>query len=632
MGSWFASVASKFVTAKALCRAAALVALAMPADAFGHGGAYRGPGGGGPGTGGGGPGTGGGLGGGPPTPGGRGPSTGGAGALMAAKKVTPSYTDFATWWDLNKHRHLNLRARLRSRTALTGNAVRSRDLSGRPTFQELQGETLDGLLRLVKDPDVDIADSALLAVARITPAEHASLVRDALLEGLKREEASARNAAILALGVLGSTDSVDLLLDVLADRVAGRRALKLNESVSTHARGLAAVSLGLIGDARAIAPLIAAFRDERDGDDELRCSVILALGLFRDPPHDITQFLVATLEEDGWSDLVRAQIPIALHRGRESSRVALPALLKLAKGKKTPNHVRQSAVIACGELADPTDAAVIEELLDVAESATDDASSNFAFLGLGTIGARAAADRDLHAECAKQVQRALLKGLVRPRERSHVPWAAMALALSGKEMARDSLERDEIEKRLGDAFVGAKSNDHRAAIAIAIGLLEAQEHGKALLSEFLETNDTEYASSLAEALGLMRYDAATKALRERLEKTNDAKLRARVAIGLGLMGDLEVAGALVDELAKTNTLYGTATIAKSIGIVGDRSAVAPLAAIAHAKGRASLVSAFAVVSLGLLGEKTPLPWNVRIMENANYIATFVVKREVLDIL
>jgi hypothetical protein len=27
-----------------------------------------------------------------------------------------------------------------------------------------------------------------------------------------------------------------------------------------------------------------------------------------------------------------------------------------------------------------------------------------------------------------------------------------------------------------------------------------------------------------------------------------------------------------------------------------------------------------------------LPWNVRIMENANYIATFVVKREVLDIL
>lgn len=630
MGSFIARTVRAPIALRVLARVAALAALALPVDAFGHGGAYRGPGGG---PGGGGPGTGGGGVGGPSTGGGaKGPSTGGGGALLAAKKVTPSYTDFATWWDFNKHRHLNLRARLRSRTALTGNNVKSRDLSGRPTFEELRGETLDGILRLTKDPDVDIADSAVLAAARITPAEHGALVRDALIAVLTREETSARHSAILALGVLGANESVDLLLDVLADRAQGRKALKLNEEISTHTRGLAAVSLGLIGDPRAIAPLIAAFRADRGGDDELRASAILALGLFREPPHEITEFLIGALDDDGLSEMVRAQIPIALHRGRESSRVALPALHKLVKAKKTPNLVRQSAVIACGELADPTDAEVIEELLDVAESATDDASSNFAFLALGTIAARAAAAPETHAECGKQIQRALLKGLTRPRERSHVPWAAMALALAGKEMKRDSLERDEIEKRLADAFEAAKSNDQRAATAIALGLLEAQKSGKALLAAFSETNDSEYASSLAEALGLMRHDDATKELRDRLEKSSDPKLRARIAIGLGLMGDLEVAGALVEALEKTNTLYGTASIAKSIGIVGDRSAIAPLAKIAHAKGRASLVSAFAVVSLGLLGEKTPLPWNVRIVENSNYIATFVVKREIADIL
>lgn len=632
MFTWLSRIAVVTLRDRTVALVVALAAVALPCDAFGHGGAYRGPGGWG-GGGVGGPGTGGG-GGGPGNPGGAGPKTGGGGpgTATSVKKTTPSYTDFATWWDFNKHRYLNLRARLRSRTAITGNNVKARDLSGRPGFEELRGATLDGLLKLAANPDPDVADSALLALARITPSEHAGLVRASIVTGLTREETSARHSAILALGVLGSADSVDVLLDVLGDRPAGRKALKLSEEVSTHTRGLAAVALGLIGDPRAIAPLIATFRADRGGDDELRASTILALGLFRDPPHEVTEFLMSSLEQDGLSDLVRSQIPIALHRGREASRVALPILLKLLQGKKTPNYVRQSAVIACGELADAADVEVIEELLDLAESSIDDPTSNFAFVALGTVAAKAASDPEKNAELLKQVQRALLKGLLRPRERSHVPWSAIALSLVGKELKRDTLQRDEIEKRLGDAFESAKSNEHRAAIALAIGLLEAQAHGKALLAAFEDTNDTEYASSLAEAIGLMRYDTASKALRARLTQTSDPKMRARVAIGLGLMGDLEVASKLIDELAGTSTLYGTATIAKSIGIVGDRSAVALLEDIAHKKGKASLVQAFAIVALGLLGEKTPLPWNVRIMENTNYLAPFVVKKEIIDIL
>jgi hypothetical protein len=39
-----------------------------------------------------------------------------------------------------------------------------------------------------------------------------------------------------------------------------------------------------------------------------------------------------------------------------------------------------------------------------------------------------------------------------------------------------------------------------------------------------------------------------------------------------------------------------------------------------------------VVTLGIIGEKTPLPWNACISENCNYLASTQALIEVLDIL
>jgi HEAT repeat protein len=607
--------------------AATVASLALLAgEAHAHGGAYRGPGGpvpgpaGGPGTGGGAPGGGG---------GGRGPMTGGG--LTAKKTPTKTYTDFATFWDLNKHRYLNLRARLRSRTAITGDQRRASDLSGRPEYDELVSEVIPLLRRLCADRDADVADSAVLALARVTPGNVASESYSLILGTLARKERSVRQSALVSLGVLGDRAAVAPLIGVLLDDADGRRTMSATQAIATDERGFAAVALGLIGDESAVAPLIASFRDDRSGGDELRAAILLALGLFREPSLEATSFLIDRLDDDRLSQKVRAQIPIALMRHRDAARSALPRLLAIVKNRKTENLLRQSCTLALGELASPDDEQIIEALLDAAERASDDGASHFAWLALGSIGGRAAFAGETHAELVKQLQRALLRGVMRPRDRDHVAWAAFACALLGRELPRDGVARQEIERRLEDAFEDASAVEHRAAIGIALGLLERRQAERAVLREFEATRDYELSATLAESLGLMRSEDATPALRTRLETESDPKLKARLAIALGLLGDLEVSPRLVKELEATQTLYGLAALAKAIGVVGDRSALAPLVKRAEGDGPA-LSRAFSAVALGLLGEKQPLPWNARVAENANYLANFTVLTEVLDIL
>ena len=68
------------------------------------------------------------------------------------------------------------------------------------------------------------------------------------------------------------------------------------------------------------------------------------------------------------------------------------------------------------------------------------------------------------------------------------------------------------------------------------------------------------------------------------------------------------------------------------GLIGDRNSIAPLKAIASDEDVQELTRAFACVALGLVGEKTDLPWNARLKANNNYRAKVPSMAEVLDIL
>lgn len=612
-----------------------LLGAAIAPNAQAHGGLYRGPGPmfpppvAGPGPGSGIPGTGGpggGGGGGPTTPG------GGAGSLLATRKApAANYTDWYTWWEFNREPYLNLRTRLGSKRAITGVTDGSQD-AVRPAFIELEGAVLPELLKLLQADDVDIVDSTTLALARVTPMERAATVVDGLNGALAHPDISVQQSAILALGVLGDPAAVPTLVAILEDSADGRAALRQKRECSVVQRGMAAISLGMIGEPSAMEPLWDTFRETSDSKLDLKASIVIAAGLFERTPFESVSFLREVVDDRRADEVVAAQAVIGLSRLGAAAQPMLGTLLSLAKSRKTANAIRQSAMVAIGKLAQPEDADAIGVLQAAVERDTDLGAANFAIIALGEIGARAAADAERHADVLKDLDRFLLRLITRPKKQQQLPFAVTAGALVARAYPPDHRQCEIYAEKLLDVYDDSRRPEYRASVAVSLGLMEWAPAGEILLDTLLDSADYELNGYLAEALGLVQHAPAAEPLWRLLEDQNDATYRVRLAEGLGLMGDIGVSDRLVKEMKKAKTLWVTASIAKGLGRVGDRGAIPPLLDIATDRSRPGLARAFGVVAIGLLAEKTRYPWNNRLRVGSNYLATFHVQKEVLDIL
>lgn len=601
-------------------------ALAMlPASAFGHGGQLRGPsttlppGMGPP------PKTGGGPG--PTTPGGGiGPVTMGGGPRKAAG---PDYTEWDTWWEVNKDAFLDLRARLGSRRSVTGVETQD-DSSVRPAFIEVKDVVVPLLREQLSDPDTDVVDSAVLALARITPAAEQALVLPDVMKTLGHDDATVRRAALVALGVLGAKESLPILRGVLDDDAQGRKAMKVTGHIQEAERATAAIALGLIGDAGAIDALKRVALDERDID--LRASAILALGLFETDRTTCVAVLDEILKDTRADDRVRAQVPIALSRLGDDAMTLVPALLQTAKSKKSKNYLRQSCVIALGKLASAEDAEVVDALCDIATRDTDNGASHFAFIALGEIGGRAAPEAERTAKALAPLARFFAQNVTRPPKKDVLPFAATGAALFARHLPAAHDSRMLLGKKLREAFADTRQPLHRSALAVSLGLMEETAAAPMLLTEFESSGDRLVKGYLGLALGLLRSDAATTVLKRELDDDNDPGFRVQLATALGLMGDPEVSDRLVADFRDAKTLYATSSIAKALGHVGDRGAVKPLTQFVGEKKRVALARGFACVALGLLCEKSKLPWNERLAAGSNYLTGLGSQAELLDIL
>ena len=188
-------------------RGAALRRWSNPA-ALAHGGQYRGPGdtvppnlgGGGDTTAPGNPGGRGTPGPGAPTTGGagRGPTTGpgpgvpGAGGAGSARPTTggrgfsrrgggEAFEQWQFWWEHNKEPFLQLKERLGGGQVSTGSAgfligrVKQTEAQSsiRPSAQMVKNEIIPALRPLLQEPQADVVDSAVLAIARMLRVEDA---------------------------------------------------------------------------------------------------------------------------------------------------------------------------------------------------------------------------------------------------------------------------------------------------------------------------------------------------------------------------------------------------------------------------------------------------------------------------
>ncbi len=626
--------------------------------ALGHGGQYRGPGDtvppnlGGPGDS-----TPPGNSSGPTTPGPAGPSaagprgpatptglsgpTGPRGARtggMSRKRYSGGmgYERWEFWWENNKDAYLDLKNRLGGTSNVSGSGGflvgRGRKdqarTSKRPTVDMIKSEVLPSLKIGLQADHPDILDSAVLAVARITRAEDASLVIDDIRALLNSKYETAQQSACLSLGVLGSAESCQTCYDLMIDSSEGRKIVG-GGKVPRLVRAFAALSLGLIG-AEQSAPklrLVIEKEDEKTQKDLIGCA-ITALGLMTDidAKDENVRFLIRLLENSKMDPFLNAYIPVAL--GKLGNPVALSPIVKAFKEDKQNDWIRQSCTIAIGQLATIEDEEVINLLLKYAKEGKDVQTRHFCFVALAQIGTRDD-DYATHQETHKKISNFFLSEIARPSKTQHLSWASISSAIHS--LKHNALQAPVISK-IREKFSETKVPSEKGAIAVSLGLLNATGHAKMIHDALLDTKNKALQGHLCIGLGLMNYGKAAEKLRDFAANEIVFRLRLQAATALGLMGDTEAVDVLVKALETGQTLSVTSSAAKALGLIGDSSAIAPLKNILEDSKANNLARAFAAVALGIIGEKTNLPWNACISENCNYRAKVDAISEVLDIL
>jgi HEAT repeat protein len=553
-----------------------------------------------------------------------------------------SYETWEFWWDNNKDAYLRLKDRLAKTNSATGSSGHLTGRGGRmastssrrPSLGQIESlfPTLADLIRT--SDDRNIIDSAVLAMARSAREQNADQVLAAAVPMIGHRELSVQTSATLALGVLGSGRAVPTLRALVSDTSEGRQIAGGRGEVEWLVRSFAALSLGLINDADSVDALIDLIEHSPDSDRDLKVCAIVGLGLMENPKSgEAARFLTRLLEDRRLDAVIKSYVPTSL--AKLTARMAspdpavLPAIVASFNHRDTDHYVRQSAAIAIGVLADAGQADATGPLFDYIAEGRDVQTRHFCFISLAQIGGRdiqAGANRAFHERLTTLLGRQITK----PDPTTNRPWAALAAAIYARAQGD---ARSALAERLTDGYRRERNPSTKAAFAIAAGLANLTSLSETIFADFLEVKDAEFRGYAAVALGFLKHTDASEVLNAQCRlKSVTPTYRLSVATGLGLMGDPEATTTLTAALGDARTLGVSSAVAKALGLIGDKRAVEPLTRIATDEDVQAISRAFACVALGLVCERSDLPWNARIAADNNYRASVPAIAEVLDIL
>jgi len=566
------------------------------------------------------------------TAGKRGGGSGGLGRKRAGGYQGIDRWEF--WWEYNKDSYLKLKNKIFSGTSVIGG---SSFLVGRgqkdqfrtsniATEQIVKSRVLPSLINSIQIDHPDIQDSSVLAIARVTRPQDAHLVMDTIREMLASTHQSAQQSACLSLGVLGSKSSIPLLKNLMFNTNEGKKLVGKHE-VPRLVSAFAAISLGLIGAEESVEDLIKIVENEEHTiQKDLVSCAITALGLMgvTNKNEEIAEYLCKKLEDPRMDPAVKSNIPIAL--GKLYTPSSLDKIVSAFSKDKQNEWIRQSCAIAIGQIATPEkNQEAVKHLIEYIRHGKDMMTKHLCFISLGQIGSKGASLMKTH----KVISKFLLSEIEKPSIHSNTPWAALGAAINA--MPHLEIQTDVIDV-IASKFKDTKDPSCKSALAISLGLLNADNHGKEIFKTLTSTRDKILQGYLCVGLGLMRYTEAAETIREYAANEPGFFLRLQAAVSLGLMEDSHALPVLVEALKKGDTLNLTSSAARALGQIGDASAIDPLTKLLIDKKSNDLARAFAIVALGMIGEKTILPWNTAISENCNYGACTTALNEVLDIL
>jgi len=472
------------------------------------------------------------------------------------------------------------------------------------------------------------------ADARDLAAEHRGEVLPLLIAGLSDESSFVRDAAVLALGKLGSPEAVKPIADRLEKETdsavrrsallalgltreeAALRPLFLEFRDGSHDRPWAVIGMALLGRKEPVPEFLGKWRETLAAPPELRriwradrvLSLAVALGTLGD--EEITDTLGTPLKATRWTDSERIASchALSLLGGERSRKWLLFGGLK----HRSADTRGAAAFGLCGQPAET----VLKYLVGRHGVAAADRMQKLgAVVGLGILGSRLP-----EGDALRRGARAALLDCLHSRAKDFYAsmWASLALGFLGGEKARDALRQ-----RL-DEFLRERARVRDAelsAVVMGLGFIGDKSSAPRIRSLMEDPGQApEVRGYAAFALGIMGDHESLDAIRGLLMAGWRRPNLVRPALwAVGLLGDEGDVPWLLEGLKvrgpEWHTVRGAAAIA--IGLVGGSDAVRRLLRFIG-KAEDNTDRAFAIAALGMLLDKDPVPRIPLLFRNYNY--------------
>ena len=278
---------------------------------------------------------------------------------------------------------------------------------------------------------------------------------------------------------------------------------------------------------------------------------------------------------------------------------------------RSPNRTDRQLVAPDG-----IDADIRKGLINVPKDVTDTLARNFSVIALAQAGSRRAGGdpTDSIKEVSKHLAQQITKGKNAIR-----PWTGLALGVFGKELGEAApLEVAEALK----TQLQEERTPRIGAYAIGSGILGDPEFTEILLDKLDRIKEDEARGYICVSLGMIGASEAIVPITEIVkDSTYRPQLLQQASIALGLLGDQNVVQDLIDTLANSKSLATQAALSAALGFIGDKRSIDPLVEMLGNKNLTDRARGFAAVALGIVADKEELPWNSKIAQNLNYIAS-----------
>ncbi len=464
--------------------------------------------------------------------------------------------------------------------------------------------------------------------------EDRTRIFDILKRNVLAPESVVRDAAVIALGKLGTPEAVEVLkarvneesaTDVKQDTLLALGLTRSPEAVPVLQQALsqaklvpfALLGLGLVGDSEQAGPVVLNYfvAHQKKGIEDNLASAACALGALGHT--EAVGPLAAALKSKAMPENVRAACALALGRiGGDDARKALESALG-----KSELEVERAAALALGYFGD---ASVMKALDKEGMGKPDPLASGFAAVSLGRVLGRISADE--WKDYPKKLREIALAD---KKDRVRSQYANLALAMC------DGFDKD-CRRFFTETLDGTPQKDMASALAISASLGNLGMAAPALTQWVgdagVDSKARGYAAMAMGILGQRQGDDVAKALRDAYAKDEDANLRRGVVLGLGFVGDRDDVPFLLDVIAKADSQalsrYTRGSAATALGMIRDGESIARIAGLMSRPD--PITRAYAIAALGCVGDKDPVPAMTKLFENCNFRRTFptldVVKR------